>query len=256
MMVEIYVKYKRFFLKKTMFVFCLAVFFFPVYAQLPVSNNLITFDSDMGQKLFHESQYKQSYWRLSEFFVSEKGLTWCAIASDVMALNALAVIPPVSVEHYPYNIFTQDDFFGADQLQITTPANVYNSGVTLDDNAKLLLSYGLKISTRHVDKSISIEKFRKEAISAVSSTDKIILINFCREVIGEVGCGHFSPLAAYNQSVDKFLMLDVARYKYPPVWISTKELYQSMSEGLDSLSNMNRGYLIISKYEKRASAGR
>lgn len=244
---EVHMKCKIFFLKKTIFYFYLTVFFSSVYAQLPVPNNLITFDSGMGQKLFHDSKYKQSYWRLSEFFISEKGLTWCAIASDVMALNALGVTPPVSVEHYPYNMFTQNDFFGADQLEITTPENVYDSGVTLDDNAKLLVSYGLKVSARHAGKNISIEKFREEAISAVSSTDKIILINFCRNVIGEVGCGHFSPLAAYNQSVDKFLILDVARYKYPPVWVSTKELYQSMSEGLDSLSNMHRGYLVVFK---------
>ncbi|MCD6045736.1 MAG: phytochelatin synthase [Gammaproteobacteria bacterium] len=239
---------KKYILKKSRFIcYLMAGFVTVVYAQQNVPSNLITLDSDLGQKLFYESNHKQSYWRLSEFFVSQEGLSWCAIASDVMALNALNVTPPLTVKYYPYSMFTQDDFFGADQLRVTTPAKVYHSGVTLDENAKLLASYGLKVSTRHADKRTSIEKFREEAISAVSSTDRIVLINFCREVIGEVGCGHFSPLAAYDQSVDKFLLLDVARYKYPPVWISTKELYQSMSQGLDSLSNMHRGYIVISK---------
>jgi Phytochelatin synthase len=34
--------------------------------------------------------------------------------------------------------------------------------------------------------------------------------------IGQEQGGHISPLAAYDAETDRFLILDVSRYKYPP----------------------------------------
>lgn len=236
------------FIFKSLFFVCFCAYWIIGYSQLPVPSNLVSFDSKQGQELFYGSKHKSSYWKLSEFFISQKGLTWCAIASDVMVLNALGVTPPVTPEEFPYGVFTQNNFFGPAQLKITAPAKVYNSGMTLDDNAKLLQSYDLAVEIIHTNENSSQDQFRKTAIAALSSNNKFILVNFCREIMGETGCGHFSPLAAYNQSADKFLILDVARYKYPPVWISTKELYKSMHERIDSSSNLHRGYLVVSKH--------
>ncbi|WP_267256484.1 phytochelatin synthase family protein [Coxiella endosymbiont of Ornithodoros maritimus] len=58
--------------------------------------------------------------------------------------------------------------------------------------------------------------FQKLAINAVNSSHKFIIVNFCHKYIKEQGCGHFSPLAAYNTKADQFLLLDVSRYKYLP----------------------------------------
>ena len=43
------------------------------------------------------------------------------------------------------------------------------------------------------------------------------------------GGGHFSPLAAYNGKADDLLLMDVARYKYPPFWVDTDLLWQAMA---------------------------
>ena len=44
-------------------------------------------------------------------------------------------------------------------------------------------------------------------------------MNYLRKAIGQERGGHISPLAAYDAKSDRFLILDVARYKYPPVWV-------------------------------------
>jgi hypothetical protein len=44
-----------------------------------------------------------------------------------------------------------------------------------------------------------------------------VIVNYLRKAIGQEKGGHISPLAAYDAETDRFLILDVSRYKYPPV---------------------------------------
>jgi hypothetical protein len=38
-----------------------------------------------------------------------------------------------------------------------------------------------------------------------------------------------SPLAAYEAKADLFIILDVARYEYPPVWVTTTDIFDAMN---------------------------
>ncbi|MGQ4001563.1 phytochelatin synthase family protein [Francisellaceae bacterium CB299] len=71
-------------------------------------------------------------------------------------------------------------------------------------------------------------------------------MNYNRADMGAVGGGHFSPLAAYNPGADSWLLMDVARYKYPPAWIKTSDLYKAIQAN-DSESEKPRGIIIVSK---------
>ena len=42
-----------------------------------------------------------------------------------------------------------------------------------------------------------------------------------RRVLQALAESH-SPLGAYDEKADRFLILDVARYKYPPVWVTAE----------------------------------
>ncbi len=42
-----------------------------------------------------------------------------------------------------------------------------------------------------------------------------------------------------------FLILDVSRYKYPPVWVKASELWQAMVT-VDSVSGKTRGFVLVS----------
>jgi hypothetical protein len=69
-------------------------------------------------------------------------------------------------------------------------------------------------------------------------------INFHRTEIGELGGGHMSPVGAYDASTDRVLVMDVSRYKYPPVWTSLVSAYRAMNT-TDGASGKSRGWVVI-----------
>ncbi|MCV3216990.1 phytochelatin synthase family protein [Plectonema radiosum NIES-515] len=55
-----------------------------------------------------------------------------------------------------------------------------------------------------------------------------------------------TSLQASNEQTDRFLILDVSRYKYPPVWVKAADLWKAMST-TDSESGKTRGFVFVSK---------
>jgi hypothetical protein len=66
-------------------------------------------------------------------------------------------------------------------------------------------------------------------------------------MIGQEIGGHISPLAAYDAKADRFLILDVARHKYPPVWVKAAELFDAMNTPDAANDNRTRGYVLVAK---------
>ena len=58
----------------------------------------------------------------------------------------------------------------------------------------------------------------------------------------QTGDGHFSPIGGYHKATDTILVLDVARFKYPPHWVSVSSMYAAMLR-LDPTTNECRGYV-------------
>ncbi len=58
---------------------------------LPLSKNLINFNSNEGEKLLIESNAKKDYIPLSIHFVTQNNQAFCGVASMVMVLNAIAI---------------------------------------------------------------------------------------------------------------------------------------------------------------------
>lgn len=202
--------------------------------------NLIALNSTQGRALL-QGKYAHSFLGLMSYFVTEKGLAYCGIASSVMVLNDLNMVPPLTPEHAPYKIFNQDNFFNSQKiLAVITPAQVGFEGVSLDQLTNALRLYAAHTHRFYAGK-VTLSQFRKAAIAAINSKTRDIIVNFCRKNIHEIGCGHFSPLAAYNKKADRFLLLDVARYKYPPVWVKATELFTAMDTG----HKKTRGYIIV-----------
>ena len=56
-----------------------------------------------------------------------------------------------------------------------------------------------------------------------------MIVNYLRKALGQQSGGHISPLAAYDVEADRFLILEVARYKYPPVWVKASDLFDAMN---------------------------
>ncbi len=68
----------------------------------------------------------------------------------------------------------------------------------------------------------------------------IMCVQYNRATLGQTGSGHFSPLAGYHEASDRVLIMDVARFKYPPHWVKLELMYKATHD-LDSESKKPRG---------------
>ena len=83
------------------------------------------------------------------------------------------------------------------------------------------------------------------ATKALAENKEYVIVNFARGVFGQDGNGHMSPLAAYDSKTDRFLILDVSRYKYPATWATAAQLWTAMNTD-DLTSKKKRGFVLVS----------
>jgi hypothetical protein len=93
----------------------------------------------------------------------------------------------------------------------------------------------------------NLPEFRALAREHLGTPNRHVIVNYLRKSLGQEKGGHVSPLAAYDADTDRFLLLDVARYKYPPVWISAAELFNAMNTTDSDNQNRTRGFVLVSK---------
>lgn len=60
----------------------------------------------------------------------------------------------------------------------------------------------------------------------------------------QTGTGHFSPIGGYHAVKDMVLILDVARFKYPPHWVPLSLLWEAM-DTIDEATGHRRGYALL-----------
>ena len=182
---------------------------------------------------------------------------YCAVASAAAVLNSLRFMHPrseVGVDiptdstYAPYSYATQMDLFGpCTTKHVVSSAGAtsfegwgsdsimsFPYGLSLEQTAGLLRCHlnataGWSVTTQQLDDThLTLSKMRYDMKNALADPSSRIIVNYHRAAAGQVGSGHFSPVGAYHPGTDSFLILDIARYKYPPVWISAEVLYNSM----------------------------
>jgi Phytochelatin synthase len=213
---------------------------------LKLPPNLTDLNSEEGRKFFLESGSFTAYFPIADNFVTQKTQAYCGVASIVMVLNALGVPAPTTPEYQPYHTFTQDNLLD-DKTDAILPRDVLaRRGMTLDQLGKLLALQPAAVEVRHAA-DVSLEAFRASARDYLSAKDHFVLVNYLRKALGQEIGGHISPLAGYDATADRFLILDVARYKYPPVWVKAADLFDAMNTTDAANDNKTRGYVLISK---------
>jgi glutathione gamma-glutamylcysteinyltransferase len=126
---------------------------------------------------------------------------------------------------------------------------IKEKGINFDEFVCIGLCNGADVVAVHASES-SEEKFRQAVMQATSSSGHIIAVNYDRRVVKQSGMGHFSPIGAYNKQRDLVLIMDVARYKYPPHWLPVSLVFQAMLS-IDSETKRDRGYFILTASPKR-----
>ena len=213
---------------------------------LPLPQNLIGAATDAGEALLVDADAREAYFPLASNFLTQKNQAFCGVASMVMVFNAMQLPAPAVPEFDPYKTFTQDNLLDARTDAIITVETIMKQGITLDQLGDLMAVQPVTVEVNHAAGS-SLDAFRGKARDYLAKPDHFVVINYLRKAIGQEKGGHISPLAAYDAETDRFLILDVARYKYPPVWVKTDELFAAMNTTDKDNENKTRGFILVAK---------
>lgn len=198
-----------------------------------------------GQKLFDEAEITAPYFKLATYLESEQILTFCGPATIAAVLNSLDVKRPVPQRLYPWGLFTQDTVFTPENQTVKPYPMVEHEGLVLEQLTAFFNNLGVKAELQHAD-SIDEAQLRQTIKDTLADPNKRLVVNYTRKAIGQNGDGHISPVGAYDAETDRVLVLDVAKYKYPPVWMTVADLYKAINT-VDSGSNKTRGIVVVSK---------
>jgi len=222
--------------------FCLA----PVAIGLAETEQAVIYwDTPTGKALRARIPADADYWQLIPTFAMQNTQSYCSVASAVTVLNAMPIKKPVDPTYAPYAYFTQTNFFTPEVIKIISPQTVLEMGMTREQMAETLAAQGVRARSIAGD-TLNEDGLRTLLKNALLDDGQYVLANYLRASLGQVGGGHWSALAAYDAQSDRVLILDVAKYKYPPVWVSISSLRQAIST-IDNTSNKARGLIIVSE---------
>jgi hypothetical protein len=217
-----------------------------------MSDDVVYVDTSRGAELFDEATVKGHFWTICRYFISEKFLTYCGVAASVTVLNSLAIPAPDEPQIYPYKMFTQDNIFTDEVLHLRRPLDVEKGGNTLEQLASVLGALHVGVDT-YFGSDLDVDTCRRLLVDTLMSPNRRVIVDFNRKTLGQKGSGHFSPLAAYHEGEDRFLLMDVARYKAPPCWVSAPMLHAAL-QGIDTTSGKSRGFLVVTRPNPPGSA--
>ncbi len=206
---------------------------------------VVYWDTPEGRALRARIPADADYWQLIPNFAVQQTQTYCAVASAVTVLNSMPIRKPVDPAYAPYAYFTQGNFFTPDVTKVISAQTVLAQGMTREEMVETLSRHGVKAASAAGD-TYSDDSLRAVLKTALGDDGQFVLANYFRGTFGQVGGGHWSVLAAYDAQTDSVLILDVAKYKYAPAWVSISLLRQSIAT-LDTTSGKARGLVIVSK---------
>ncbi len=168
---------------------------------------------------------------------------FCGVATAVTILNALEIghddipldellVSPADRRYLPvgdwtpvFHKWTQTTVLHANvksKKQILRRPKAGNKdkgyGFQLHQFAELLSEHGAKVEFKEVMIfNASIDK--QKMLNALKADGTYLVVNYARCSVGQKGGGHISPVEAYDQNSDTFLILDVNKTDLMWHWI-------------------------------------
>ncbi|HTJ19130.1 MAG TPA: phytochelatin synthase family protein [Steroidobacteraceae bacterium] len=203
--------------------------------------DLPALDSAVGRELFGKALVEgtmQGYFRLAQQFHTQSDPAFCGLGSLVCALNALQIDPRRKWKGV-WRWFSEELLDCCKSLD-----EIRQLGLTLDEVACLAACSAASVSV-HRPPLADISTFREHLRAATTiEQGPVLIVNYSRKSVGQSGDGHFSPIAALHVPTDRVLVLDTARFKYPPHWIPVELLYSAMTKE-DPATGQARGWLLL-----------
>ncbi|KAM1031965.1 glutathione gamma-glutamylcysteinyltransferase 1-like isoform X2 [Malus sylvestris] len=213
-----------------------------LYRRTLPSPPAVEFASLQGKELFLEAIQRatmENFYRLISYFQTQSEPAYCGLASLSMVLNALAIDPGRKWKG-PWRWFDESMLDCCEPLE-----TVKVKGISFGKLVCLAHCAGAKVEAFRTNHS-TIDEFRKYVLRCSTSDDCHVISSYDRSVLKQTGTGHFSPIGGYHAERDMALILDVARFKYPPHWVPLKILWDAMNN-VDSSTGQRRGFMLISR---------
>jgi glutathione gamma-glutamylcysteinyltransferase len=265
--------------------------------------NLTALSSVEGRRMFRESLdngHMESYFPLSEQFLTQSEPAFCSLTSLAMVLNALNH-DPGKVWKAPWRWISEETLRCGPNHDHTSHTHEHNAvscgnenhsfpvikkkGLNFSEFENLAYCHDISIRSYRVDKKMllknndndikheddhdticgrhgsddchnhgtALDTFRSHVLTSARApsshggvADFFIIANFDRSTLQQTGDGHFSPIAGYHQQSDSVLILDTARFKYPPWWVKVENLWEAMQVP-DVDTQESRGYFLIDR---------
>ena len=120
---------------------------------------------------------------------------------------------------------------------------VKQKGITFKEFTCLARCSGLDVQLFRLTGHVTQQHFRELVRSLTTTDDRVIVMSYSRKTLKQTGDGHFAPIGGYHPQQDLILVMDVARFKYPPHWVSLSTLWEAMNT-----SDSETGRVCSSRY--------
>ncbi len=207
-------------------------------------NTWVEWDSPRAAERLSSSDANDQAFKLLRFFEGQIHPLYCGVASSVVALNALSVKSPECSRIGSFSLFTQTGFVAKVAERVVGKNTIEKGGLSFNQLTAILKTLPIKVN-QYQALSMSDARLREQLLHSLQNPHQIVLANFERSQINQRGSGHWSPVAAYDSKSDSFLVLDVARFKYPPYWVKADALFKAMRT--INGRGQSRGFLTIQK---------
>lgn len=215
--------------------------------------DLVYLNTRQGEERLVGAQLRRHFFAVQPYVESQQNLAFCGPASIAAVLNSLEIPRPAVAHLYPYPFFTQDNIFTPATQRIKSYIQVASQGLTLAEITAFLNALGVQATPFYADR-LTLERLRRLLVGALANPEARVIVNYSRTHLGQDGGGHFSPLAAYAAASDAVLLLDVAKFESPPVWVALTDLLAAL-QTTDPDSGKYRGLVIVEKAVARPSNG-
>jgi len=240
---------------------------------------LVPFGSDEGMVRLARSRHKTDFGKLANFYRNQNDRMSSGMVVGAIVLNALRYntqkaplveIPKKFLDQMPVGkdgkkfdprlrMYTPENFLNTKALKIKTLSQVYaepiggkaKPGIGLEQFREILeKAHGVDVMKVHVgtpNQPLAPEEYASVVSllkKSLTEPNNYIIANYSREFLGQPGTGQVSPLAAYDEGSDSFLILDVNPFAGPWIWVTAQDLVGAMGT---TDSDQNRGFLIVSE---------
>lgn len=200
------------------------------------------------------------YLALASTFHTQSEPAFCGLATLAIVLNALQV-DPQRVWKTPWRWYAEE------LLECCEPlGRVKQHGITLGDFACLARCNGCHCDTTYADAASdhAYQQLRDAIVDVCSAVPESgasgallparhLVVSYARAALQQTGGGHFSPVAAWDPATESVLIMDTARFKYPPYWAPLRRVFEAM-QPLDPTTQRPRGWAVLRRAPRTPDA--